>query len=234
MTSTAERVTTRVSKSKAAVAALAATATLLAGCSGSHSKKEVNPAPKPVPTTTAPTPTTPTTSEAAPFNSFAYETNPQRNARIVAAVQSFGAIVLEQSKSSGSTWGPFDSFCSPGTYMGSNATGSVGWVSQGYKPTAGQNCVVQHNPQYGGENMQVMADVVVGANGVYTDKIQGVTVNNAHCTTNIMFEGSNLGWEAQIGKGTVSASTDTTEATSLAQAQAIDAQALACLAATRP
>ena len=230
MSNTAERVVSRVSKPRATIAALAATATLLAGCGG-HSKKEVAPVPKPTPTTAvAPAPTT---TEATPFDSFTFQTNPERNAKIVATVQSFGAIVLEQSKTSGSTWGPFDSFCSPGTYMGSNATGSEGWVSQGYKPTAGQNCVVQHNPQYGGEDMQVMADVVVGANGAYTNQIEGVDVNNTDCTTNIMFEGSNLGWDVQVGK-TPSASTDTSEATTLAQAQAIDSQALACLEQTRP
>lgn len=202
---------------------------MLDGCSTSH--KDVAPAPKPVPTTTAPSPTT---TETTPFNIFTYQTNSERNAKIVAAIQSFGAVVLEQSKTSGSTWAPFDAFCSPGAYMGSNSAGSEGWVSQGYKPTEGQNCVVQHNPQYGGENMQVLADVVVGANGVYTDQIEGgVMVNNSYCFTNIVFGGSNLGWDVEVGKS-LSASTDTSEATSLTQAQTIDSEALACLTATQP
>jgi hypothetical protein len=233
MSNISERIVSRVSKPKATIAALAATATLLAGCGG-HIKNEVAPTPKP---TTAVAPA-PTTTEATPFDSFTFQTNPERNAKIVAAVHSFGAIVLEQFKSSNSAWGPFDAFCSPGKTLGSYASGGTdeGWVSQGYKPTAGQNCYIQHNPQYGGKDMQVGADVVVGAGGVYTNQFEAVSVNNANCTATITNNGSNLGqnlgWEVQDGK-TSSASTDTAKATSLAQAEAIDNQALACLAATR-
>jgi hypothetical protein len=230
MANTAERVILRTSKPKATVAALAAAASLLAGCS-TDSKKDVAPVLKPVPTTIA---ISPTTTEATPFNSASFQSNPERNARIDRAAQSFGTIVLEQSRKPDSPWGPFDAFCSPGLTFGGSASGREGWVSQGYKPTAGQNCAVQHNPQYGGEEMQVYADVGVGAGGTYNDKIEAVGINNSFCTTNIMNDGSKVGWDVEISNATATHIKDTVLATSLAQAEAIDSQALTCLARTKP
>jgi hypothetical protein len=224
----------RSGRSMQVVAGLAATATLLAGCA-THKTGE----PKPKHSHGAAS-AAPSTTETTTFSAISYDTNPQRNAKISKAVKAFGTIVLEQYNEGHGPWGPLDGFCSPGTTLGSYNSGSSneGWLAQGYKPTAGQNCYLQHNSQYGNENMQIGADVVTGTNGVFTNEFVAANVNNSTCATIIIDNGSNLGqklgWNVQIGTGAVSASNDAELATSLAQAETIDNQALACLAETRP
>src|SRR2546428_8921149 len=115
----------RISKTRATTAALAA-ATLVAGCSIPN-KREVNPAPEPVATTAvAPTPTP---TEAAPYDPEAYQSDPQRVARITTAMKRFGLVVLNEAKTPGSGWGPLDIYCEDSSDKG-------GLVSRGYKPAA--------------------------------------------------------------------------------------------------
>ena len=220
-----EIITSRVTKPRATVVAIAATALLLTGCSG-NGKKEVSTRSSSVPTTLAPATST---TETMPYNSFTYENNPQRVARIETAVQSLGLIVLNEASKSGSNWGPFDAYCSD-TQEGGSSQG--GWTSQGYKPIAGEDCEVQHNPQYGGEDAQVSTDVLVGDNGDYTDNIEGAIINNPNCSVSVSY--SNIDKVPNVNIGTAKDLKTVGSAQSLAQAESIDNQAIACLDNTRP
>jgi hypothetical protein len=155
------------------------------------------------------------------------KTSPKRIARVDAAMRNFGLIVLQEAKIAGSVWGPFDAYCS-NQLDGSSLIG--GWVSQGYKPTAGENCEVQHNPQYGGEHMQVSADVIVGAKGEYTDHITGVGINNDSCAIDV--DATEKVPVVIIDRGPTIKTID--GATTLAQAEAFDNRAIDCLDHTRP
>jgi len=220
-----EKNKTRVTKPRATIAAIAATALLLAGCSG-NGKKEVATRSSSVPTTVAPVPST---TETMPYDSFTYENNPQRVARIETAVQNLGLIVLNEASKSRSNWGPFDAYCSDTQEGGSN---QGGWVSQGYKPAAGEDCEVQHNPQYGEKNVQVSTDVLVGDNGVYTNNIEGAFINNPYCSVSVSY--SNINKVPIVTIGTAKDLQTVGSAQSLAQAESIDNQAISCLDNTRP
>ncbi len=242
MLNNSERFIKGKSKSKVTITALAVTATILAGCGSANAEKGSNKPSKSTPSTLSPTqstdpthitPVTTTPVESTNFTSISYQTNPERNARINAAVQSFGNEVIKQSETPKSTWGPFDAFCSAGNYFGDDAKGvkgGQGWVKEGYKPQPGENCYVEHDSQFGGKDIMLGADVVVGANGKYTNQIEAVAVDNYSTggVALITYEGPKTGWEVRDGWAVTSSYT-TSEATSLSQAQTIDNNALAVL-----
>ena len=207
-----------------AVFALAATAVLLAGCS-SNFENEVESVSKPVPSTVAPAPSK---KELAPYNPFTYESNTKRVADVTSAMENFGQVVLKEFSTAGSTWGPFDAYCSDTLEGGSN---KGGWVSQGYKPVTGEDCEIQHNPQYGGENMQIGTDVLVRADGTY-GTVQGAYIDNQKCRVTATY--SSIEKVPDVGTGTSKDLQHVGAAKSLAAAQAIDTQAIACLNSTRP
>ncbi len=152
---------------KAGVTSLVAAAALLAGCSSNTSSEPVPNAIVQIPTATPET-----NPQQAALN---YEKSARRNHTIAAAVMGFGQKVLEASKNSENTWAPFDAYC----YQ--TSTGQQGWKSQGYVPKPGDTCNVQHNPQYGGEDMQVGADTLVDNEGQYTDNFSGVFIDKNGC-----------------------------------------------------
>lgn len=216
--------TNRVTKSL--LAASAATV-LFAGCGSSHHKKNITPRPTlpPAPPTETGSATTP---PPAPETLESYLNSSGRNKRIATAVTKFGKIVLLQSEAKGSAWQPFDAYCSTPSTVG---TGKDGWVSQGHKPQSGENCELQHNPQYGGKNMGVNVDIMVGSNGSYDpNRIIGAGVTSlADCSADFTYDGKDLGWTVTYDLKKPEFSVG---AHNLAAAKKIDNEALACLSAS--
>jgi hypothetical protein len=215
----------RVRRSKIVIASILGGATVLAGCSAHEavvsSPKQSQRANKPKPKT-APISTTTTTQ--APYDALQYESSAARESTVATALQNFGAVVLAEAVKKDSFWGPFDAYCST-----PNSTTIGGWVSQGYKPQPGQTCVVQHNPQYGGGKFQIDATTVVGPNGEYTGQIIAATINT-NCSVMVDYYDKVAQLDVQDHGQIISADT----ATTLVQAESIDAEGLACLNQTRP
>ena len=184
----------------------------------------------PMPPVSSAPPSTVTTSPSAPpaetFNIADYEANPQRLARLAEAMRAFGAVVVQQRVTGHSTWGRFDGYCSDIMEGGTN---DGGWLSKGYKPMAGEDCSIQHNPQYGGTSSQIEADVLVGADGTFTNQVVEVTIHSAACTALVTY---NRG-ESSVEVGD-SPDLRLGNATSLSQALSIDTQAISCMNNTRP
>ncbi len=215
----------RFKKPRAAVTGMMASVALLVGCGDSGHKKESIPQPAPTATSAKP-PAATTEARATPYDFVEYGTDPVRAAKINRAVHSFGMTVLRESKTPGSAWGPFDTYC----FADNDDSDRQGWTSQGFKPRRGDHCVVQHNPQYGGPNNQVSAEVVMGGNGRYTSSIVSANINTGECYTDVEFESIFHLWDATDslhGKSTSSANSEP-------QAKAIDHKAIHCLNHTRP
>lgn len=192
----------------------------VASCSDSETAHRVTRTPEAV-TTTLPQSTT------EPFSAADYTRQDERNKHLSETVTNFGAVVLEEYNNPDSTWGPFDAYCAPvGSYRFDAS--DDGWVSHGHKPEQGENCFVQHNPQYGGKQEQVMADVFVAPDGTISGETVGAYVFTDYCRTTLDYSEEYKLWRVDVDLK----SPDT--ATSLAAAQALDNQAIACLDNTRP
>ena len=150
--------------------------------------------------------------------------------RIHEALTKFAHIVVSQADHGGK-WAPFDAYCMPKNI---NSIDGSGWVSQGFRPNNKDNCDLQHNPQYGGLNMEVDADVGITANGKYNpnDVTGAYTFKLGHCGVSFNYNGSVTGWDTIIGGPKVSAKNDTEIAEAagdLKGAERIDNLGLACL-----
>jgi hypothetical protein len=153
-----------------------------------------------------------------------------RTTRINKVLSKFAHLVLKQDETSGS-WAPFDAFCSPSN---PNSNAAEGWTSQGFHPTSEDVCYVQHNPQYGGLDMQVGAEVGITAGGLYNpNNVVGAFTNKiGNCAVTFDYEGKSLGWDTHIGSPKTDVNTDTTVAEfagDLKDAERIDNTGLACI-----
>jgi len=203
---------------------LIVSALLIGGCT---SQPEPEPAstsstPPPVSATSSTAPTTTTTTAPDPYT---YQSDPQRVARISAALQGFGATVLEQDRTRG-PWGPFDIYCA------TQGSTEGGWRSEGRGPTPGDICAVQHNPSYGGPNIRIAVDVVIGPNGAYTDQFVNATIDTPACATSVHYYAPSESMDVTIGEPPNMQTSY--RAATVAEVDAIDNQAIACLNTTRP
>jgi hypothetical protein len=208
------------------VVAAVAMAVGLAGCSSSKSQAAPTP-----PATTMPAPT-PVASIPAPtpvvtFSAYDYESSQRHVAPLQAALNAYGAAVLPAIMSY--HWGLRDAFCNQ-----PNEDDPNNYISKGYIPKSGDTCNVAHSPDYGGSKELIEANVVVGPSGSFSNQFSGAAVMSPDCTVLVdSFQvGSKLTISVSIGNGIKTPTTLT--AKSLAQAEAIDTLAIACLNRTRP
>ena len=242
----AERLESRIHKPKATVLAFFAAGALIAGCSSTSttSAKKVATTTEAAPTTgpagpySVPSTTSPNTSPSLtePYDPLLYEINPNRIARINKALNAFGLVVLQQATSSNSVWGQFDGYCS--SMLGAYEETGGGWLSQGYKPAAGQVCEIENQTTHA--PIEIVTYVVVGNNENFTNQFVGATIVDFanKCWVGITEPPKNVN-NQEYNMPVVSFSKggsylDVGAATSLAQAESIDAQAIACLNKTRP
>jgi hypothetical protein len=182
------------------------------------------------PTTLAPAPTVvtlPPTPPTTVYSFFEYESSPQHVARINAALTSYGEAVLPAIMDF--HWGPRDAYCNlPDQNIPTN------YISKGYIPKPGDICNVAHSPDYGGSKDLIEADVLVGSNGKFTNHFVGEALETPTCTVTIDSYDidSKLLISVTVGHSINAPSTDTVH--TLAEAEAVDTQAIICLNETRP
>ena len=170
-------------------------------------------------------------STSTSFDGYTYAKDERRNARIAEAVSNFTGIVLQESSNPNSSWGPFDTFCAPQGSIRFD-TSDDGWVSHGHVPDAGDFCAVQHNPQYGGEQEQVMANVFVTVGPKLVNSAVGASIKTPECGVMLDYNEDLKSWSAELTTGNAIKSAET--ASSQTDAQAIDSQVINCLNTTRP
>ncbi len=244
-----EKFEPRVSKPRKSIKrflAASATSVILAGCSSNSEASQTTPATSP-PSTIA-TKNNPTTTTLAPNNNpttnenqppVGYFMSSVRNERIAQAMTNF-ALRLEANAQAPN--GIFDAYCTSLQNLQYEIGG--GWLSQGYQTTAGQYCEYRHSQPDQGFKPQLDATVIVGPNGKLTNQVQSVTIedNGNGCYVYVIDEPTDFivngaieqrnAENVQLSYG--SQTVQTFNATSLAQAESIDNQALACINKTRP
>ncbi len=226
----AERLESRIHKPKASVLAFFAAGALIAGCS-SQGKENTG--------SNSKTSTDSTVSQTNNSNgnyivpTFNYINSLSRAARVHKAMQAFGQVVINQWLTHGSAWSPLDVYCSSNLQDAQNQSGG-GWLSQGYKPTAKQDCAIQQTDVIG-----MNAVVTVNANGDLTNNVVAASIVDSNCqlsiaNSRVVIDGK---WNDTIPLETVTFGTTSYylgDSQSLSQAEWIDNQAIACLNKARP
>lgn len=159
----------------------------------------------------------------------AYIASPERNQRLASVVTKLGKEIVYASENLSNPWGGFDAFCANDNKPFSS---QEGWVSQGFKPEAGDICWVQHDPQFGGlQGMNITAYVLMGRDGHYTNDFTGdaIFTNNCDNVVVVRSDSNPKLWEATYQQDNGALVLDAQNAPTLKQAEAIDAYDYNCL-----
>lgn len=206
---------------------VAVTVAILSGCT----TQDVPPPPSPSTSAATTTTTTTTSTPPLPFRPYIYEADPEREARISAVTRQFGLLVLQESRKGDSRWGVFDTFCAPKGQTDGK------WTSRGHVPQVGEVCGVQHTPAYRGPAIHVAATYELLPGNQY--HFVGVTANvSPDCSVEARHV--SYGSEKKVSTtkfimvGTEMKSESSSNATTAAEARAIDEKVIACIQNTRP
>jgi len=132
-------------------------------------------------------------------------------------------VVVQFENSQSGPWGSLDAYCTP---TNSNP-GPSGWTSEGFKPQPGDECSIQHNPQYGGAPVSIDVDVLYGQKAAAFSNPVGIHITTSAGEIDIANYSQSTGWDVNYGRTQAAELHETDNPpTTVAGAKRIDQQAL--------